>query len=417
MIDLNTIAKWVEARPAGHTLPQALYNDPNAFAFDMEAIFARTWIMVGFDVELAKPGTWMATTVGPWPVIVTRDRNGELNAFHNSCRHRGSRICQPGRGAAARLVCPYHRWTYELSGELAHAARMPEDFDRSTHGLIAIAVENVAGALYVCLADDPPDITAFRREFTPLLAPHNLANAKLAHESVIVEKANWKLAMENARECYHCAGAHPELAQSFPVGASAHFDFGEDQRQALFEERLAHLGLPIGPVEGDWWQAMRFTLNEGFQSMTLDGRHSVKKLMCDAGEGDIGSLRWSIEPHGFAHATADQVFMFSVVPVSPRETHIVSKWLVHKDAVEGVDYSLDELTDLWTRTNLQDRALVENNQAGVDSPGYRPGPYSPDAEALALRFTDWYCGAARTYLQSQGAWRATSSRVEHLAAV
>jgi Rieske 2Fe-2S family protein len=417
MIDLDTIAGWVSAREPGHTLPQALYNEPEAFDFDMAAIFGRTWIMVGFEIELPKPGSWMATSVGPWPVIVTRDRQGELHAFHNSCRHRGSRICAPGKGAAARLVCPYHRWAYELSGELAHAARMPEDFDRSSHGLVPVHVASVGGVLYVCMADEAPDIGAFRRAFEPLLAPHNLADAKLAHESVIVEAANWKLAMENARECYHCSGAHPELAQSFPVGASAHFDFGEDRRQEDFQARLAGLGLPIGPVEGAWWQAVRFTLNDGFQSMTLDGRPSVKKLMCEVGDGEIGSLRWSIEPHGFAHATADQIFMFSAVPVGPRETRVVSKWLVHKDAVEGVDYTLDDLTALWTRTNLQDRALVETNQLGVDSPGYRPGPYSVDAEALALRFTDWYCDTARNYLVEKGAWRSQPAGVGRLAAV
>ncbi len=417
MIDLNTIATWLADRRAGHSLPRALYNEAEAFDFDMTAIFGRSWIMVGFEIELPKPGSWMATSVGPAPVIVTRDREGELHAFHNSCRHRGSRICQPGRGAAARLVCPYHRWTYELSGELAHAARMPEDFDRSQHGLTPVYVENVGGVLYVCLADNPPDIGPFRKAFEPLLAPHNLADAKLAHEGVIVESANWKLAMENARECYHCGGAHPELAQSFPVEASAHFDFGEDRRQELFEARLGELGLGSGPIEGAWWQAMRFTLNDGFKSMTIDGNHSVKKLMCELGDGEIGSLRWSIEPHGFAHATADQVFMFSVVPIGPRETLIHSKWLVHKDAVEGVDYTVEDLTDLWTRTNLQDRALVENNQLGVDSPGYRPGPYSRDAEALALRFTDWYCDRAGDYLKERGAWRATYAPAERLAAV
>jgi Rieske 2Fe-2S family protein len=94
--------------------------------------------------------------------------------------------------------------------------------------------------------------------------------------------------------------------------------------------------------------------------------------------------------------------MFSAVPLAPRETVIVSKWLVHKDAVEGVDYSLDDLTKLWTTTNLQDRALVENNQLGVDSLGYRPGPYSPEAEALAIRFVDWYCNKARAYLDEMG---------------
>jgi Rieske 2Fe-2S family protein len=406
MADLDKISRLLETRRPGHGLPQALYNDPEAFAFDMEAIFARSWIMIGFDVELPRPGSWMAAAIGPWPILVTRDRQGVIHGFHNTCRHRGSRICMPGKGASPRLVCPYHRWTYELSGELVHAARMPAGFDKSEHGLIPIHVENVGGVLYACLGEAPPDIGEFRRAFEPLLAPHGLERSKLAFESVLVEKANWKLAMENARECYHCPGAHPELAQSFPVGASAHFDFGEDRRQEEFVARLEQLGLPIGPVEGDWWQAVRFTLNPGFKSMTMDGAHSVGKLMCAVGDGDIGSLRWSVEPHGFAHATADQLFMFSVVPVSPRETIIVSKWLVRADAVEGVDFKVEDLARLWTRTNLQDRDLVENNQAGVDSLGYTPGPYSPEAEALAIRFVDWYCRKARGYLDERGVRRA-----------
>jgi glycine betaine catabolism A len=92
------------------------------------------------------------------------------------------------------------------------------------------------------------------------------------------------------------------------------------------------------------------------------------------------------------------VFMFSALPIGPTETHVVSKWLVHKDAVEGVDYDIDSLTELWTRTNIQDKELAENNQAGVNSRGYTPGPYSPDAEMLALRFVDWYCDKARAYI-------------------
>jgi Rieske 2Fe-2S family protein len=92
--------------------------------------------------------------------------------------------------------------------------------------------------------------------------------------------------------------------------------------------------------------------------------------------------------------------MFSALPLSPAETLIVGKWLVHKDAEEGVDYDLAHLTELWNRTNQQDLALVENNQRGVASPGYRPGPYCADAEALTMRFTDWYCARARDYLES-----------------
>jgi Rieske 2Fe-2S family protein len=400
MLDLGKIAGLLDRRRPGCGLPRELYVDPDAFAFDMAAIFGRSWILVGFDVELAKPGAWMSASVGPWPIVLTRDRAGEIHAFHNVCRHRGARICAAGKGSAPRLVCPYHRWAYELSGELAHAARMPDGFAWEDHGLMPVRLADVGGALYVCVAEEPPDIGPFKRAMEPLMAPHRLSEAKLAFESVITEKANWKLAMENARECYHCPTAHPELSHSFPVGASAHFDFGEDRRQEMFAARMARLGLPIGPVEGDWWQAVRFTLNDGCRSMTMDGAPVVTRPMCPIGDGDIGSLRWATEPHAFVHAAADHLFMFSVAPLGPRETAVIGKWFVHRDAVEGEDYRLEDLTALWTRTNLQDRDLVETNQAGVDSPAFQPGPFSPEAEALSIRFVDWYCRAARSYVDA-----------------
>jgi Rieske 2Fe-2S family protein len=123
--------------------------------------------------------------------------------------------------------------------------------------------------------------------------------------------------------------------------------------------------------------------------------------MCDTAHGDIGSMRWALEPHSFAHATADTVFMFSAMPTGPEETVVTSKWLVHKDAVEGVDYDVESLTALWTKTNLQDLNLCENNQRGVNSLGYVPGPYSQEAEFLVMRFVDWYCNEARAYLDRE----------------
>ena len=398
MSDLRSIEAMLKARRPGHSLPQGLYNDPAAYAFDLEAIFARSWLLVGFEVELPKAGSHMAFNIGPWPILLTRDRAGALHAFHNSCRHRGSQICAPGTGSSARLVCPYHRWTYELSGELAHAGRMPDDFDPAEHSLKPIWLEALAGAIYICLADEPPDFAPFREALAPMLAPHDLANAKLAFESTLVEKANWKLVMENARECYHCPGAHPEISITFPTGVSANFDYGEDPHADAVNARMAELGLAVGPVEGDWWQAIRFPLNEGCVSMTMDGQQCVSKLMCPVGDGDIGSLRWALEPHTFCHATGDFLFMFSAMPTGPNETLVTAKWLVHKDAQEGVDYDLDRLIELWTRTNLQDRELAENNQRGVNSLGYTPGPYSVEAEALLIRFVDWYCATAQAYI-------------------
>jgi glycine betaine catabolism A len=82
--------------------------------------------------------------------------------------------------------------------------------------------------------------------------------------------------------------------------------------------------------------------------------------------------------------------MFTALPAGPEETRVVCKWLVAKEAREGVDFRVPELTRVWSATNLQDRDLAENDQRGVSGIGYRPGPYANGAEELVIRFNDWY---------------------------
>lgn len=394
MTDLARIRRLLEARRPGHALPRAFYNDPGIFAFDMEAIYLASWLMAGFDCELPRPGSYLSLTIAGSPILLVRGRDGQVRGFHNSCRHRGAQLCRHGRGRSARITCPYHQWSYDLSGRLLRAAHMPDGFRAAEHGLNPIHVETVAGSLYVCLAADAPDFEAFRRSLEPLLLPQNMADAKLAHEITLVEKANWKLVMENGRECYHCAACHPELRLAFPMTVVERGEYAEASLRARYAERMEAAGLPAGPADGDWWQATRFPLNEGAVSMTSDGRPAVARPMVAAYGGDVGSLRWAIEPHAFAHAVGDHVFFFSALPVAPEETHVVAKWYVHKDAVQGVDYSLEGLVSTWDATNRQDRDLAENNQRGVNSVGFTPGPYSATAESLVLRFVDWYCRRA-----------------------
>jgi glycine betaine catabolism A len=401
-MDLGRIDTLFKQRREGHALPQALYTETDTFDFDMAAIYGKSWLMAGMECELPKTGSYISMMIGKWPVLITRDKSGEIRAFHNSCRHRGSMICAVGSGTSPKLVCPYHRWTYDLDGSLLAANRMADDFVKGDHGLKPVALKNVNGALFICLSDNPPAFDDFGEKLAAYTTPHHLRNAKLAHQSVLVEDANWKLVMENARECYHCGTSHLALAKTFPVGMSRHFDSGEDGRLKAFFAKMDELDLPHQAVEGHWWQVARFALNEGCVSISNDGQHLSKKLMCEANGGDIGSLRFALDPHSFVHCTADGVFFFSAVPVGPNETHVTSKWYVHKDAVEGVDYHIDALTDLWTVTNLEDKALAENNQVGVNSLGYTPGPYSQEAEMLALRFTDWYCDKARDYIATHG---------------
>jgi Rieske 2Fe-2S family protein len=194
---------------------------------------------------------------------------------------------------------------------------------------------------------------------------------------------------------------HPELAVTYPVRGRRAVQFDNVARFDRYRTRMTDAGLPIGPIQGDWWQATRFPLNDGTTTISMDGKPACARLMCDAANGDIGTLGWTIEPHTFAHADAGSAFLFSAMPTGPEETVVTSKWLVHKDAVEGVDYDVDDLTALWTKTNLQDLELCEANQRGVNSIGYVPGPYSEEAEYGVMRFAQWYCNKARAYLDRE----------------
>ncbi|WP_227321867.1 aromatic ring-hydroxylating oxygenase subunit alpha [Acidisoma silvae] len=399
MAEYGRIKAALEARPPRHSLPQYLYNDDAVFTFDQKAIFHRSWILIGFEVEFPTAGSYQSLKIGGAPILVIRGKDGVLRGFHNTCRHRGAELCPEGKGKSARLVCPYHQWTYDTAGKLIFAGRMGDDFNAADHGLAPVHVQTLEGTVYVCLAEDAPDFEPYAKAVAPMLAAHNLKDAKIAHEATLMEKANWKLVMENARECYHCAGRHPELAVTFPIYAKGNFETVSDH-EANFDARMAELGLPSAPVEADWWQAARFPLNEGMVSMTMDGQPAVAKLMCPIGDGDIGSLRWALEPHSFCHSSGDFTFMFTCIPISTKETLVLGKWLVHKDAVEGVDYDLDNLVKLWDVTNMEDRDLCELNQRGVDSPAYRPGPYSEVAESLVLRFTDYYVTKALDYIDA-----------------
>ena len=411
MFDLRRICALLDFRLPGHTLPQDFLRPILRFSNSTSKgdPFTLLDFLVGLECELPSAGSYLATTVGRSPVVVVRDHDGTLRGFYNTCRHRGAQICEMGHGRKARLVCPYHQWTYRLDGSLQAAGRMQETFDPSGIRLQRIHVENVAGSIYVCLADEPPHFDEFRDGLTPLLAPHHLADAKLAHESTLAERANWKLVMENARECYHCAARHPGLPVPFRSGAAV---VSQRARSYKVSRRgWQQSAFPSVRSRGNGGRPVASPLNDDCISLTGDGKPCVSKPMCELAGGDVGSLRWALDPHSFCHALGDYLVMFSAMPTAPQETIVTCKWFVHKDAVEGVHYTVEGLTKLWTETNLQDRDLAENNQRGVNGKGYRPGPYSEEAEQLVIRLVDWYCGKARRYLDhSAGETRGGRTR-------
>lgn len=393
---------FVQKRKPRHALPRELYSDEDIYREDLEQLWHKEWIFAGHTFEIEKQGQYLTLQIGDYPIVVVRGADGLVRAFHNSCRHRGSKVCQEANGKTAKLVCPYHKWTFDLDGKLLFAGNMGSEFNKDEYGLKPAHCEVVESYIFVCVADEAPDFDAFRQAVSPFIAPHGLNDCKVAFESNLVEKGNWKLVFENNRECYHCDGSHPELLNSFVENLSvAGVADNEDPELEAFWDRCEAAGLPSRmsmDEENGQYRMTRIPLTEKAVSYTMDGKPAVARRLDQSGVENIGALLYFHYPNTWNHFLGDHALSFRILPLGPRATLVTTKWLVHKDAQEGVDYDLDHLTRVWLATNEQDRQLVEGGQAGIISPAYEPGPYSDVAENGVCQFDDWYCETMRRKL-------------------
>lgn len=396
-------------RRPGYSLEAPFYLSPDILKTDFDLIFGQHWIYVGVEPDVPEPGDVMVVDIGVNSILIVRDDDMAVKAFHNVCRHRGARLVNEAKTTVGNLVCGYHQWTYDLSGKLVHADHMGREFDHACHGLKPVHLRSLAGLLFICLSDDPPaDFDEMARIMTPYLAPHDLPGCKVVHQSDLIELGNWKLTMENNRECYHCSGNHPEL--TIPLFAYG-FGFSPDsmdeteQRQAArYEQMVCDLGakweadgLPSREVEHlddrvTGFRTQRLPLDQAGESQTLDTRVASKKLLGNFTSARLGGLSFWTQPNSWHHFMSDHIVTFCVIPLDAERTLVRTKWLVHKDAVEGVDYDIANLISVWEATNVQDGALVAWAQAGARSQAYEPGPYSPYTEMLVEKFCTWYLG-------------------------
>ncbi|PZQ99716.1 MAG: Rieske (2Fe-2S) protein [Cereibacter sphaeroides] len=411
MLSQQDIHAQISARKRDFSLSRDLYCDPGVYAADLEQIFYREWLFAVPACELAKPGSYATMQVGAYPVVVIRGKDMRIRAFHNVCRHRGQRLCAKTSGSTTNLVCPYHQWTYDLEGKLVFARDMGEDFDASAYGLKKVHCVDIGGVVYVCLAEVPPPIADLAKTAMSYLAPSGLADAKVAFSSTIIEKGNWKLVIENNRECYHCGGSHPSLCRTFSdnpkIGAMSGPTEATNEILAHWD-RCDAANLPSRFVHHPdfQWRLARVPLLNNAESFTMSTKAAVAKRMGKMPFNDAGSLLMFHYPNTWNHFLADHAITFRILPISPTETEVTTNWLVHKDAVEGVDYDLKTLTEVWLATNDEDRLVVEENQKGILSPAYEPGPYSMLQEEGVIQFIDWYCGVMQDRLSPRPAMAA-----------
>jgi len=387
-------------RKLNHSLSRGFYTDSEIFETDLCQIWYRNWLFAAPACELPKAGSYITYNVGCYSVVIVRGNDQKIRAFHNTCRHRGSILCKTASGNNPKLVCPYHQWTYELDGRLLFAKDMGPDFDVSSYGLKPVVCREVAGLIYICLADEAPAFEGFAETAASYLAPHDLANSKVAFSSTIIENGNWKLVWENNRECYHCSGNHPSLCRTFPDDPNAIANNVGDDLTPILDGHVARCEAAGGRSAfnldpSGFWRFVRIPLLRNAESYTMDGKAAVSKPNSSFPFKDAGTLMTYHYPSTWNHFLADHSIVFRVTPISATETEVCTKWLVHKDAVEGVDYDLKRLTEVWVATNEEDRTVVEDNQKGILSPSYEPGPYSPTQEKGVLEFVDWYAETLR----------------------
>ena len=214
---LPEVGRFTADPHRSHTLPGPYYYDPAIFEREKQAIFNRTWQYVCHVSRVAEPGRYCVQDIGDQSVVVVRDRGGELRAFHNVCQHRAHRLAEGTGRFGTAIVCPYHNWSYELSGELRHARHSERvaGFDRTAICLARVRAELFCGFVFVNLDPHAKPIMEGRegldREIRELSA--DVENLKLACEREIPLAANWKNSVENYSECYHCPNQHPGLCE------------------------------------------------------------------------------------------------------------------------------------------------------------------------------------------------------------
>jgi len=399
MTIVEQTADWitglVQRHTAGWSLEQPFYTDPAVFQADLARIWYKYWVYVGHASQIPHPGAFFTTSIGDEPIVIIRDDDRQVRALVNVCRHRGSLVCNEPSGTVKKLVCPYHQWVYNLDGSLRAAKLMPETLDKSQFGMFSLPVRVLEGFIFVSLAENPPDFDSVMELYRPHMAMYDLPHTKIAFSTTYAVQANWKLIAENFRECYHCGVGHQEYC-SVIIGAN--LDAGREKARQVREEsyrRWAGKGIPTTRSLFDssdvWYYHERYPYQPGFTTMSRDG----KPLAPPLGQlEDIDVGVWSIVqyPNFWLDVNHDYAWVMHLNPVSATETNVTASWLVRAGAVEGQDYDLERLMWFWKTTAEQDWQLCQDNQAGVNSRFYRPGPYSDYAEGGPGQFVDWYLG-------------------------
>ena len=345
------------------SLPAAAYTSAEFFGAEMEHVHRRGWFFLGRADEVPSPGDYRALDTVAGPVLLVRDTAGELRAFANCCRHRGSRLLE-GSGNRRAIVCPYHGWGYRLDGSLAGAPDMEgvPGFRAEAQGLLPIRMESWKGFIFLTLDEAAPALAAVLGNLPEVFASHGLADMVCTWRAELDARCNWKLLVENAMESYHTGYIHATT-----VGAQKSIDIettGDwECLQVLDDRSVAVLGdapPPFPPIEG---------------------------LSPEARRGTYFSL---ILPATQFALAQDSMWWLQVRPVAADRSILSLGGCFPRSVAARADFEAKARPyyDRWLRVAEEDVGMLEIQQVGLGSALYRPGLLSW-REALVERIDRW----------------------------
>jgi glycine betaine catabolism A len=342
-------------------LPSAAYVDPAVFAWESKHFFSSGWTCVGFSSELVRSGDQRAERAGAGSVLLVRDDDGLLRAFANTCRHRGHELLACGTQAQRNsIICPYHSWTYALSGSLRFASSFKgrASFTESDWGLVELPAAEWHGLIFVDGSGESGPIADSLRALDELVAPYEPERLVIAGRHAYDAAANWKILTENYHECYHCPMIHPELCKVSPPKSGENY-----------------------PAEGAWvggWMDLR----DGMDTMSLDGSSRGVALRGLDATGLRTVIYVNIFPNVLLSLHPDYVMTHRLTPLAADRTMIECSWAFAPEAVQRPGFDPGYAVEFWDITNRQDWLACESVQRGLTSEHAQPGPLSPDEDAV-----------------------------------
>ena len=399
---MNTIKELLNNQQEDWSLDQKFYKDTSIFDLEKHNIFYNSWIFIGHESQIPNKGDFFVYKLLDEEIIVLRNKENKVKAFFNVCRHRGSRVCLEEKGNTSRFSCPYHSWTYNLDGKLLAAKSLREGIDKSKLGLHPCNIESASGMLLINLSDNPQSLKNLQSDLKEPFEMFGFKDLKVAAHKNYPIASNWKLAVENYQECYHCAPAHPEYSLSHSLKIEDEPGFDEAQEKMM--NNLESCGLKDIEVNKDFsnkdpdqeqYAYSRYALFDGYMTGSKDGK-PLAPLLGDIKEFNQGCSDFNIGPVSYFLAYCDHIVGYIFTPTSQDQCQCDIYWLVNKDAEENKDYDKEKLMWLWDVTTYADEAIIVNNQKGVNSIKYQSGPYT-DKEQSTRRFIKWYLSELKSH--------------------